>query len=328
MEDSDFTVSLPVRARFTFLFADAISDNRSMKCVCLLFLLVAAAFAQPKIANPGFEQGDLGSVPPGWFVPTVVASAGFGAKSVDQNCRTGARCAMLTGVANPPANSFGNLMQNLSAANYNQRRIRLAAAIRVEGPGTRAQMWLRLDRADNSMAFLENMDSRPVTSAEWKTYDITTTVPVDVSRIAIGVMLIGPGNAWVDDFSLEILDEVHKDKTEPARPLTPQGLTNLTAFARLYGYVRFFHPSDQAALTDWESFAIDGVRAVEDASSLNDLQARLEKLFQPVAPTVRVFRVRQPRRAGASSEGRRDHSLQTQWRRPAQCHYFVQRIQK
>ena len=128
-----------------------------------------------------------------------------------------------------------------------------------------------------------------MTSADWKTYDITTTVPEDVSRIAIGVMLFGPGNAWVDDANLEILDEVHKDKIEPAHPLTSQGLTNLTAFARLYGYVRFFHPSDQAALTDWENFAIDGARAVEDAASLNDLELRLKKLFQPVAPTVRIF---------------------------------------
>jgi hypothetical protein len=33
----------------------------------------------------------------------------------------------------------------------------------------------------------------------------------------------------------------------PPRPLTDQGLTNLTALTRLIGYVRFFHPSDQAA---------------------------------------------------------------------------------
>src|SRR5450631_1815500 len=105
---------------------------------------------------------------------------------------------MLTGVANPPENMFGNLIQSLPATGYNLRRIRLRAAIRVEGPGTRAQMWLRLDRADNSMAFLENMSSRPVTSAEWNTYDITTTVPEDVSRIIIGFMLFGPGNEWVD----------------------------------------------------------------------------------------------------------------------------------
>jgi C-terminal processing protease CtpA/Prc len=135
-------------------------------------------------------------------------------------------------------------------------------------------------------------------------------VPEDVSRIIIGFMLFGPGNEWVDDVTLDILDEVHKDKTEPARPVTSQGLTNLTAFARLYGYVRFFHPSDQAALTDWETFAIDGVRAVEDAASLADLQLRLEKLFQPVAPTVQVFpsaRRPAPARAAETAEIIRYH---------------------
>jgi len=260
-----------------------------MNRACLSLFLAAAAFAQTKLANPGFEQGELGSVPTGWFLPPVTASAGFGAKAVDRNCRTGARCAMLTGVDNPPENMFGNLIQSLPADGYTLRRIRLRAAMRVEGTNTRAQMWLRLDRADNSMAFLENMGARPVTSSEWKSYDIEATVPQDASRIVIGIMLFGPGNAWVDDVTLDILEEVHVDKPEPARPLTPQGLTNLTAFARLYGYVRFFHPSDQAALTDWEAFAIDGVRAVEGAASLADLQPRLEKLFQPIAPTVQIF---------------------------------------
>src|SRR5436190_268163 len=33
---------------------------------------------------------------------------------------------------------------------------------------------------------------------------------------------------------------------DPARPLTERDLANLTAFARLLGYVRHFHPSDQA----------------------------------------------------------------------------------
>ena len=260
-----------------------------MHRVCLALFLATTAAAQTKLANPGFEEGELGSVPAGWFLPPVVASAGFTVKTVDQNCRSGARCAMLTGVANPPENIFGNLMQSLPATGYNLRRIRLRAAIRVEGPNTRAQMWLRLDRADNSMAFLENMSGRPVTSPEWKPYEILATVPVDASRIVLGVMLFGPGNARVDDVSLDVLEEVHVEKPEPARPLTPQGLTNLTAFARLYGYVRFFHPSDRAALADWETFAIEGVRAVEAAASLADLQTRLEKLFQPIAPTVQIF---------------------------------------
>ena len=139
------------------------------------------------------------------------------------------------------------------------------------------------------MAFLENMGARPIVSNEWKTYDIETDVPSDVSRIVLGVMLFGAGNAWVDDVSLEILGEILSDKIEPSRPLDGQALENVTAFAKLYGYVRFFHPSDQAAATDWENFAIEGLRAVEDAASKAELAARLNKIFAPIAPAVQVY---------------------------------------
>jgi hypothetical protein len=137
--------------------------------------------------------------------------------------------------------------------------------------------------------FLENMGNRHVTSSEWKTYDIETNVPEDVAQLVFGVILFGGGTACVDDVSVDILDEIHRDKTEGPRPLTPQGLTNQKAFAKLYGYVRFFRPSDQAAATDWETFAVEGARKLEDAASTAELTARLQQIFQPIAPTVRIF---------------------------------------
>jgi C-terminal processing protease CtpA/Prc len=271
----------------------AIGDNLVVSRTVLLLLFAGVVSGQIQPANPGFEQGELGVQPTGWFMPSVGAQAGFGIKLVDQGCRNG-RCVMLTGVQNPPPNVFGNVMQSIPAAGYTLHRIRLRSAIRVEGPATRAQMWLRLDRADNSMAFLENMGSRPVFSSEWNTYDIEADVPEDVARIALGVMLFGPGNAWVDDVSLETIGAIRKDRIDPPRPLAPQGLTNLTAFTRLYGYVRFFHPSDQAAHADWETFAVEGIRAVEDARSTTELIDRLRTIFAPVAPTVRIYKTGTP----------------------------------
>ncbi len=72
---------------------------------------------------------------------------------------------------------------------------------------------------------------------------------------------------------------------------TPQDrpLENLIAFTRLLGYVRHFHPSDEAASADWEQFAIRGMREVEDAQDAHDLVQRLQVIFQSIAPTVRVF---------------------------------------
>ena len=76
---------------------------------------------------------------------------------------------------------------------------------------------------------------------------------------------------------------------EPARPLDARGLDNLVAFTRLLGYVRFFHPSDQAAGADWEKLALAGVQAAEKPRNPAELARALEDLFRPVAPAVRVF---------------------------------------
>jgi len=37
-----------------------------------------------------------------------------------------------------------------------------------------------------------------------------------------------------------------------------QRLENLQAFTHLYGYVRYFHPSDEARPIDWDKFAVYG----------------------------------------------------------------------
>jgi hypothetical protein len=64
---------------------------------------------------------------------------------------------------------------------------------------------------------------------------------------------------------------------------------NLKAFTVLYGYVRYFHPSDEASRVDWEKLALLGVARVRQAESPEDLETALEALFAPLAPTMRVF---------------------------------------
>src|SRR6185436_13556679 len=78
----------------------------------------------------------------------------------------------------------------------------------------------------------------------------------------------------------------------PPRPLTEQGITNLTALTRLIGYVRFFHPSDQVAglaNADWDALAMAGVELVEAARDPRELAAALSDLFAGIAPTVKVL---------------------------------------
>ncbi len=72
-----------------------------------------------------------------------------------------------------------------------------------------------------------------------------------------------------------------------ASPATTD-LEELHAFARLYGYVRFFHPSDEGAAVDWNAFAVHGVQQVTAATTRAELAATLETIFGPVAPTLDV----------------------------------------
>src|SRR5262249_19135828 len=132
------------------------------------------------------------------------------------------------------------------------------------------------------------MGTRPITPGEWQYYEVVGDVDEDAVVINIGLLLLNKGKAWLDDVSLEDLGRVVV-RAEPPRPLTARGLENLVAFTRLLGYVRHFHPSDEAAAADWNTFAITGINEVEDAKNATDLSQKLEAIFRPVAPTIRVF---------------------------------------
>jgi hypothetical protein len=76
--------------------------------------------------------------------------------------------------------------------------------------------------------------------------------------------------------------------TPRTKPVDPQdrAIINQHAFARLYGVVRWFHPSDEAAAIDWNRFASAGVARVRGAASPDELAAALTELVRPIAPTV------------------------------------------
>lgn len=75
----------------------------------------------------------------------------------------------------------------------------------------------------------------------------------------------------------------------PKAPLTPQGLRNLQAFARAYGYLRWFHPTDAATAVDWDHLAALGAQRVEPADTPQALAGLLRDTFAGVAPGARFL---------------------------------------
>ncbi|HMQ98621.1 MAG TPA: S41 family peptidase [Ignavibacteria bacterium] len=71
--------------------------------------------------------------------------------------------------------------------------------------------------------------------------------------------------------------------------MNEQTLQNFRAFTKLYGYIRFFHPSDEASSIDWDKFAVYGFEKVENARDDNELKALLLELFLQVAPAIEIY---------------------------------------
>ena len=240
--------------------------------------------------NPDFERGEPGAVPPGWFVPKLLADQGFSATVTTNQPNQGRRCAEIRWPKDrQPSADFANLMQRIDATPWRNQRIKITSAIRVEArtPDARAQMWVRVDRPGGMGAF-DNMDDRPVRSDSWVNYSTTLEVADDARTLNVGLMTFDGATAWWDDVRIEVLGEF-TTLTEPPCPLSDAGLSNLVAFTRLLGYVRHFHPSDQASTNDWLAFVVTVLPQIESAENSAALAARLEAAFRPVAPTVRVF---------------------------------------
>lgn len=65
-----------------------------------------------------------------------------------------------------------------------------------------------------------------------------------------------------------------------------QRIDFLTTFAKAYGYVKYFHPSDEASVIDWNQFAAYGADEINKCKNKEDLIKTLNSLFKPIAPTV------------------------------------------
>ena len=67
-------------------------------------------------------------------------------------------------------------------------------------------------------------------------------------------------------------------------------LEKLEAFARTYGYVRYFHPSDQANLVDWDAMAVYGVNRILNSDESQSTESLLQKLFEPIVVDLEFYR--------------------------------------
>jgi hypothetical protein len=114
-----------------------------------------------------------------------------------------------------PVSGFATMMQSVDAKLFRGSRVRLAGYSRKEigSDKTQAAFWVRVDRADGSMGFFDNMNDRPIQEKQWREYVIEGPVAEDAERIAFGFMIMGGEiAAGFDDIRLSVL---RNEKWEP-----------------------------------------------------------------------------------------------------------------
>jgi len=191
-------------------------------------------------------------------LPKACAEDGYELIVSETEPAAGKQCAILRRHGTTDPQLFGNVLQALDPAPYRSKRVRLRAAVRTEvtGPGNHAQLWLRVDRPESAIGFLDNMDERPIVTAAWQHFEIVGDVAEDATGIVFGMMLIGSGEAALDDVSVEV---VGKDVPLTNRPEPAPGLMEVRMAATVQATmpvaeVTFLHPlplayGQQAPLT-------------------------------------------------------------------------------
>ena len=262
----------------------------------------------PAIVNAGFEAVAPGGSLTGWQMRPLSQSHGYKVEVARDKAHSGLGCLKITQAAPTAFGHIGLVSQRVSAENLRGKRIRFRAAVRaqVEGSGRNyAALWARAVRPGGLPCPFVDMADQPIRSSTWVVSEVVMDVTHDATEVELGFILSATGQSWFDSAELAVIGTAG-DGNEPPRALEGRGLENLIALARLLGYVRYFHPSDEVAAADWERLAIDSVGVVEPARSSGELAERLNEIFLPLAPLIQVFETSRPVDAAptASSESK------------------------
>ncbi|MGY5848492.1 S41 family peptidase [Salegentibacter sp. HM20] len=92
-----------------------------------------------------------------------------------------------------------------------------------------------------------------------------------------------------------------------------QQIIHLKAFAKAYGYVKYFHPSDEASAIDWKRFSAFGAKEIVNCKNTDEAIAKLNELFKPIAPGIVFSGEQQPYDLSLITPGNTKKYKSTYW---------------
>lgn len=246
---------------------------RPLRALSLLLAASLSAFAAAPLDSAdaslapelGFEIVQDGDYPAGWrggppetnHIDTSVVHSGKAAARIERTSTS-------------PRN-FSSLTKALTI-DFAGQRLELRGWIRTEAVSGFAGLWLREDGPDGTLEF-DNMQSRRLRGTnDWAEYSISLPVHPGARGLFFGFLLNGTGKAWVDDLQLlvdgkpiwqaakiewaeTVFDRDHEfddGSKVTLSALTPGQIENLATLARVWGFLKYHHPTVTRGELHWD----------------------------------------------------------------------------
>jgi C-terminal processing protease CtpA/Prc len=237
--------------------------------------------------NLNFEKGVPGTEPLNWVFPTQLKKLGYSSVLSDSNVFEGKFCAVMT---NPHFSNFTadetdanitTMYQSIDAIPYRNKKIKFKAAARLiqMAAETKGELFLIARQSKDSVLVNYVNEADPIISKNWQYYEIIVDIPSNANELRYGFILKSGGMLYLDDVSVEII-QPENSYAEGPKKLSDENISNLNTFAKLYGYLKYFSPSDEALNLDWDRFILKGITEIENADSKN-IKNKLNELIKP-----------------------------------------------
>lgn len=265
-----------------------------MKKIYLSLILLTLIFSNAnsqKVLHPynlDFEDGELNRMPIGWVHPSYSLNNGYKARMTDFNPQSGKYCLEIsrdtTGFVE---GMYGSVMQSIEAKPFRGKKMIFRAAVKSQIASKKgaAHLWIRVKLKNDEEGNVDLTENQPIIYGDWQFYQMELEINDYADQINYGLMLDGGGKAWIDNCTIVDKDEKGLTNFNTIK-LSEEQKSDLLDFSRIYGELRYFHPSTIAQKLDWDKFAIYGVKKMLEEKS--DRISKLNDIFSIPAPGIYI----------------------------------------
>lgn len=261
--------------------------------VLLVFAFISSFFLQSQTlslpVNLGFENGEENQFPAYWIYNDMKDNDD-NAFLIKNDNTEGIYSLKIENPAEgnlPDTTGFGFLYQSIDALQYRGKYIRYSADIKTQFKTPYGEGYLIIVIKDENGEIIYTNDylEKAVKIRQWKSYAVDSYIPYEASEIRIGIGFKAGGYMLVDNLRFDAIN-FETDIWQPEE-LSDRYLKNLFALSKVYSIVKFYHPSTVSESAPWDIVMLNAVRELRDVNDDDNLRAKLEELFLPIAPTIK-----------------------------------------